>query len=93
MSLDFDTFLTTLSCVIDDLYQTHVAPHKPTRPGPKPRMSDPEVLTLTLLNQWAQVGSQRALVRLQCKHAAQGPSWIPRRIRGVAPYGDASCLI
>ena len=71
MALDFDTFLTTLYTIIDDLYQIHFAPHRPSRPGPKPKMSDAEVLTLTILNQWRQQGSQRSLVRRT--HA----QWLP----------------
>jgi len=62
MLLDPDTFLVALYTVIDDLYQTVAAPHKPARHGAPLRMSDSEVLTLCVLGQW-RGNSERALLR------------------------------
>ena len=66
--LDVDTFLTTVYCLVDDLYQRHVGPvraHLPGRPG---ELSDSEVLTLTLLCQWQPSRSERQFVAWAAKH-------------------------
>lgn len=60
MLLDQETFLTTVYCIVDDLYQTHYAHAKPRRPGRKPILSDSEVLTLALLAQWQPRRSETA---------------------------------
>jgi hypothetical protein len=62
MDLDLDTFLTTVYCIVDDLYQEQIAPQRPVRPGPKPELSDSEVLCLALLAQWQGRRSERAFV-------------------------------
>jgi hypothetical protein len=75
MELDLPTFLSTLYTLVDDLYKTHLAPHKPVRPGPAPQLSDSEVLTLALLAQWQQDRSERAFLRLV---AHQWRAYFPR---------------
>src|SRR5919197_5665388 len=67
-SLDLDTFLVTVYCVVDDLYWVHGAPHKPLRPGHRPELADSEVLTLLVLAQWQQGRSERAFLRYACEH-------------------------
>ncbi len=62
MSMDLDTFLVALYTIVDDLYQQHVAPAKPLRPGPRPTVADSEVLTLALCAQWWGK-SERAFLR------------------------------
>src|SRR5207248_2431382 len=62
MELDLDTFLVTVYCVIDDLYQETFAAHKPVRPGAEPEMSDSEVLTVVVLTQWQQSRSESAFL-------------------------------
>src|SRR5574341_201288 len=68
MELDLDTFLVTVYCLVDDLYQAQFARHKPRRPGKRPQLSDSEVLTLMLLAQWHPRRSERAFVRYAAKH-------------------------
>lgn len=68
MEHDLDTFLTTVYCIVDDLYQEHLAPERPQRPGPKPELSDSEVLTLTLLAQWQGQRSEQAFVAYAVRH-------------------------
>jgi hypothetical protein len=68
MLLDQETFLTTVYCIVDDLYQTHYARAKPRRPGRKPTLSDSEVLTLALLAQWHPKRSETAFWRYAAKH-------------------------
>ena len=63
MALDLDTFLVTVYCVIDDLYQETFAAHKPVRPGAEPAMSDSEVLAVVVLTQWQQSRSENAFLR------------------------------
>jgi hypothetical protein len=65
---DLTTFLTTVSCVVDDLYQDHCAHHKPRRPGRRPDLSDSEVLTLALLAQWWPTNSERAFCAYVAHH-------------------------
>jgi hypothetical protein len=67
MTLDLDTFLVALYTIIDDLYQTQVAPQLPRRPGKRPELSDSEVLTLTVCAQWLR-RSERAFVRYARAH-------------------------
>ncbi len=68
MKLDLDTFLITVYCVVDELYKTQFAAHKPTRPGRKPELSDSEVLTLALLAQWEPHRSETAFMDYAVKH-------------------------
>lgn len=63
-----DTLLTTLYCLVDDIYSHHFAKLKPPRPGIRPELSDSEVLTLMLLAQWRQDRSERAFVRYAMAH-------------------------
>jgi hypothetical protein len=69
MDTDLDTFLVAAYTQVDTFYQTVIAPRKPTRPGPTPRMSDSEVLTLALVGQW-RGSSERALLRWAHQHLA-----------------------
>src|SRR5438105_10893486 len=68
MELDADTVLTAVYCVVDDLYRAEFAEDKPVRRGPKPRLSDSEVLTLAVLAQWQPDRSERAFVRHAVRH-------------------------
>jgi hypothetical protein len=52
MTVDLDTFLVALYTIIDELYVRHVAPQRPVRRGFQPQMSDSEVLTLMVCEQW-----------------------------------------
>ena len=62
MAIALDPFLVALSTIVDDLYQQRPGPRKPGRPGPRPVVSDSEVLTLALCAQWWG-RSERALLR------------------------------
>jgi hypothetical protein len=68
MDIDVDTFLTTVYCVVDDLYQAHYAAQKPVRRGAAPEMSDSEVLTVVILAQWQQDRSEAAFLRYAQAH-------------------------
>src|SRR5438128_4129150 len=68
MELDLDTFLTTVYCVVDDLYRAEFAAAKPARPGPKPALSDSEVLALMALAQWQRGRSERRFVAYAARH-------------------------
>lgn len=77
MELDPDTVLTAVYVTVDDLYRAEFAAQKPVRPGPKPAVSDSEVLTLAILGQWQPAGSERAFVRYA---AAHWQSYFPRQL-------------
>lgn len=67
---DRDTILTTVYCVVDDLFQQHWA-HQvwPRRRGQfQPQVSDSEVLTLMVLGQWQPDRSERAFLRYVSRH-------------------------
>jgi hypothetical protein len=89
MELDLDTFLTTVYVIVDELYATHYAPHKPLRPGPPPTMADSEVLTLGLVAQWQRSRSERDFLRSARKPLAPYfPRWLSqsafnRRLRDL----------
>lgn len=91
MTPDRDTFLTTVYTEVDTIYQREIAPTLPVRPGPAPRMSDSEVLTVLLVGQWRGT-SERALVRWA---ADQLTAYFPgllsqsafnRRVRQLGPF-------
>ena len=96
MTLDFDTFLVALYTKIDDLYLLHFAACKPRRPGPRPKLSDSEVLTLAICAQWSG-RSEREVVRYAHQHWRSyfpnllSQSETNRRIRDVA--GLLVCLV
>ncbi len=46
MELDLETFLTTVYCIVDEVYQATFAPKKPIRRGHQPALSDSEVITV-----------------------------------------------
>jgi hypothetical protein len=52
MTLDLDTFLTIVYCMVDTIYQSECAAARPSRPGKHPDLHDSEVLTLMLVAQW-----------------------------------------
>ena len=80
-ALDLDTFLTTVYCLVDDLYRAHCAGRKPRRPGHRPELSDSEVLTLALLAQWWPDNSERAFCRYAADHWR---AYFPRLLEGSA---------
>lgn len=63
---DSDTFLVALYTVTDDLYKAHY-PRTDRRVGPKPVMSDSEVMTLGLCVQWLK-WPERKLLRYVRDH-------------------------
>jgi len=79
-----DTFLTAVYCAIDTLLQEELV--LPPRPGPPPRMSDSEVLTLLVIGQ-AHGSSERGLLRWAADSLAAyfpvllSPSAFNRRVR------------
>ncbi len=71
MELDLDTFLTTLYVITDDLYVTSVLPKLPATGGPRPKLSDSEVLCLGLAAHWRSGvpwKTERGFVRYALKH-------------------------
>jgi hypothetical protein len=71
VELDLETFLTTLYVITDELYVDFVLPARPATGGPKPKLSDPEVLCLGLAAQWRSGvpwKTERGLVRYALKH-------------------------
>lgn len=89
--LDRDTFLIAVYCVVDDLVGSRGAAQHARRRGPRPRLSESEVLTLALLAQWWPDNSEqgfwtyaKAHLRPYFPHLLER-SALNRRIRGLAP--------
>lgn len=59
--LDLDTFLTTLYVLVDDLIKQRPQP-RAHRPGPRPGLSESEVVTLAMLAQLRRFRSERAFM-------------------------------
>jgi hypothetical protein len=68
MELDPDTVLTAVYVTVDDAYRAQFLADKPVRRGPKPALSDSEVLTLAILAQWQTSHSERAFLRYAQAH-------------------------
>jgi hypothetical protein len=71
MELHFETFLTVLYVMTDDLYVSVVLPQLPASGGPEPKLSDSEVLCLGLAAQWRSGvawKTERGFVRYALKH-------------------------
>lgn len=60
-TLDLDTFLVALYTITDDLYKAHY-PKTGSGVGPKPTMTDSEILTLGLCSQWLKWPERKLLV-------------------------------
>lgn len=61
MTIDLDTFLVALYTIVDELYERHVAPHRPRRRGRRAELSDSEVVTLMICEQWHGRSERRFL--------------------------------
>jgi len=91
MPFDTDTFLVTVYCVVDELYQSELAPALPPRPGPRPHLADSEVLTLAVLAQWFPRRSERGFLRYATTHwrgyfpGLTSQSAFNRRVRNCWP--------
>src|SRR5919109_4344666 len=71
MDLDLETFLTALYVIVEDFYQSPIAPQMPACGGPAAQMSDSEVLCLGLAAQWRSGvpwKSERGIMRYVRKH-------------------------
>jgi hypothetical protein len=71
VTLDLETFLTTLYVITDDLYAACVQIKMPVTGGPAPKLSDSEMLCLGLAAQWRSGvpwQTERGFVRYALKH-------------------------
>ncbi len=59
-TLDLDTFLVALYTITDDLYKSHF-PEPKSKVGPKPVMTDSEIMTLALCCQWLKWPERKLL--------------------------------
>ena len=86
MTIDVDTFLTTVYAEVDAFCAAHPAP---VRRGPPPRMSDGEVLTVLLLGRWHGTSERGTLAWIGQTYPAYfpvllSPSAFNRRARRLA---------
>lgn len=69
--MDLETFIITIYVFVDDWYREQEIANRKEKRGRPPKMSDSEVLTLAIINQW-QAGtvwdSERGLVRYMHQH-------------------------
>jgi hypothetical protein len=86
MSVDPDTFLTTLYVVVDEWCNAHAAGRRRGRP---PALTRSEAVTLALYGQWARFASERDFYRYADRHLRRAFPRLPhrtqlnRRIRAV----------
>src|SRR5262250_2069534 len=64
--VDVDTFLTTLSVMVDDFCLTSLPPE--THPGPEAALSRSETVTLAIFGQRQSFGSERGFYRYAQRH-------------------------
>src|SRR5512139_1279183 len=64
--VDSETFLTTLSVMIDDFCKSHLSPEH--RGGATASLTPSEVLTLALFGQWQRFPSERGFYRYAQRH-------------------------
>jgi hypothetical protein len=62
-----ETMLVSLFVLVDDWWES-VHPPSARKPGRPPSLSDPEVLTLTILAQWPRWRSERDFFRFADAH-------------------------
>src|SRR5215813_12824559 len=98
MERDLETFLIALYVIVDDCYQGHIQPQRPTCGGPPAQRSDREVLCLGLAAPWRSGvpwQSERGLLRYGRKHLRPllptllTPSAFNRRLRRLG----GACLL
>jgi hypothetical protein len=75
--VDVDTFLTTLSVMVDDLCMLALPPE--LHPGPQAALSRSEVVTLALFGQWQGFGSERGFYRDAQRHLRAAFPALPAR--------------
>jgi hypothetical protein len=96
MEIDVDTFLTVVYCVCDEVYEREIRPQLKPRPGARPKLSDSEVLTLAVLEQWHGQHCERCFLGYVRRHwGAYFPqltsqSAFNRRVRHL---GAALCVL
>jgi hypothetical protein len=76
--VDMDTFLTILYVMVDDFCQSHPSAKK-RHPGLQAALSCSEVLTLSLVGQWACFASERAFYRYSEQHLRSAFPALPAR--------------
>jgi hypothetical protein len=86
--MDTDTFVTTVYVVVDDLCRVRPDELQPNRRGPKPVLSESEVITLALLSQWHGRGSERAFLLFADRNWSSyfpliGQSGFNKRVRAL----------
>ena len=75
--VDTDTFLTALYVMADDFCKSQ-SPPGPT-PGPKASLTRSEVITLSVLSQWARLRSERDFYRYATNRLRPAFPTLPRR--------------
>jgi hypothetical protein len=88
--LDLDSFLVSLYVLVDDWWQEyHPSSARKKKPGRPALLSDPEVITLTILAQWPRFRSERDFWRFAQAHLRPyfpklcSQSQLNRRVRSV----------
>ena len=75
--IDIDTFVITVYVMVDDFCKSYRAPQR--RPGPAPRLSRSEVVTLALMGQWGCFLSERGFYRWAQTHLSWAFPHLPDR--------------
>ena len=82
---NLDTFLTTLYVMVDDVCKQHQL-WVPTHPGPSPKLSRCELITLAIFGQWYRFSSERNFTgREKAVHCSAGWNSEPLFSSGRVP--------
>lgn len=76
--VDTDTFVTVLYVRVDDFCKACLPP-EPQHPGPDPSLSRSEVVTLSVMGQWAEFKSERGFYRYARRHFRSAFPTLPDR--------------
>jgi hypothetical protein len=89
---DLDTFLTLLYVMVDEVCKHHQL-SLPKHPGPAPKLSVSELITLALLGQWTRFPSERAFSRFAQRHLLAAFPTLPDHSQCVRQEHACASLI
>ena len=70
LTLDLDTFIVTMFCLIDDALNNHLGLRRLRQRGPQPRLADSEVLTIEVVGEYLGLSQDKALFDYFRRHYA-----------------------
>ena len=66
--MDLDDFIITAFCIIDDAMNDILQHRRLRQRGPKPSLSDSEVLTIEVVGEYLRLHQDKAIFDYFCRH-------------------------